>query len=148
MKNLCTYHYIAKFDEYMSRCDVREDEGTTLSHFRAGLREDLRRELILRRIYTIHDAYEMVQNYDSFSSQKRFEPNSRATTFHKPASSQTTPARVNSRFDKGKLAYRLDIECFNCHQYGHMKSQCPKRSLHIGNEDHQDSNVRSRRYRG
>ena len=21
-----------------------------------------------------------------------------------------------------------------------MKSQCPKRSLHIGNEDHQDSN--------
>ena len=84
--------YIAKFDEYMSRCDIREDEGITLTLFRAGLREDLRRELILRKIYTIHDAYEMVQNYDSFSSHKRFEPNSRATTFHKPASSQTTPA--------------------------------------------------------
>jgi len=134
--------YIAKFDEFMSRCDIQEDEGMTLSRFRAGLRGELQRELILREIYTIHDAYEMVQNYESFSSQKRFEPNPRATTFQKPASSQTTPARVNSGFDKRKSVYRSDIECFNCHQYGHMKSQCPnpKRSLHIGSDDHQDNN--------
>ena len=52
--------YIAKFNEYMSRCDVREDEVITLSRFRAGLRGDLQRELILRKIYTIHDAYELV----------------------------------------------------------------------------------------
>ena len=79
--------YIVKFDEYMSRCDVREDEVITLSHFRACLRGDLQRKLILRKIYTIHDAYEMVQNYESFSSHKRFEANSRATIFHKPSSS-------------------------------------------------------------
>ena len=48
--------YIAKFDEYMSRCDIREDESVTLSRFRVGLREDLQRELILRKIYTIDDA--------------------------------------------------------------------------------------------
>ena len=40
--------YIAKFDEYMSRCNVMEDETLTLSQFRSGLREDLKRELILR----------------------------------------------------------------------------------------------------
>ena len=45
--------YIAKFDEYISRCDVMEDETLTLSRFRSGLREDLKRELILREIYTI-----------------------------------------------------------------------------------------------
>ena len=73
--------YIAKFDEYMSRCDIREDEGMTLSRFRAGLRGELQRELILRKIYTIHDAYELVQNYDSFSTQKCFELNSRVTLF-------------------------------------------------------------------
>ena len=123
--------YIAKFDEYMFRCDIREDEGMILSCFRAGLRGELQRKLILREIYTIHDAYELVQNYDSFSNQKRFEPNSKATTFHKPTSSQTTPARVNSGFDNGKLAFKSDIQCFNCHQYGHMKSQYtnPKHSL-------------------
>ena len=74
----------------------------TLSRFRAGLREDLRRELVLREIYTIHDAYEMVQNYDSFGSHRRVEPNPRATTFHKPSSSQPTPARVNPGIDKEK----------------------------------------------
>ena len=52
--------YIAKFDEYMSRCDVMEDETLTLSRFKSGLREDLKRELILREIYTIQDAFEMV----------------------------------------------------------------------------------------
>ena len=85
----------------------------------------------------------MVQNYDSFSSQKCFEPNSRATTFHKLTSSQTTPAWVNSEVDKGKSVYKSNVECFNYHQYGHMKSQCPhpkQRPLHIGSEDHQDSN--------
>ena len=59
---------IAKFDEYMSRCDVMEDEVLTLSRFKSGLREDLRRELILREIYTIQDAYKMVQNFDSLST--------------------------------------------------------------------------------
>ena len=59
--------YIAKFDEYMSRCDIREDESVTLSRFRASLRDELKKELILREIYTIHDAYELVQNYDSFN---------------------------------------------------------------------------------
>ena len=76
----------------MSRCDIREDESVTLSRFRAGLRDELKRELILREIYTIHDAYELVQNYDSFNIQKHFKPNSRANTFPIPASSQTTPA--------------------------------------------------------
>ena len=60
--------YIAKFNEYMSRCDILEDESVTLSRFKAGLRGDLQRELILREIYIIHDAYEMVQNYDSFNT--------------------------------------------------------------------------------
>ena len=83
--------YIAKFDEFMSRCDIREDEVVTLSRFRAGLRGELQRELILREVYTIHDAYELVQNYESFNSQKRFKPHSRVNTFHKPASSQITP---------------------------------------------------------
>ena len=55
--------YIAKFDEYMSRCDVMEDEVLTLSRFGSGLREDLKRELILREISTIQDVYEMVQKF-------------------------------------------------------------------------------------
>ena len=74
------FEYITKFDEYMSWCDVVEDEVITLSRFRAGLREDLRWELIFREIYTIKDAYEIVQNYDSLGNHRHFESNSKDTT--------------------------------------------------------------------
>ena len=83
--------YIAKFDEYMSRCDVLEDETLTLSRFRSGLRDYLRKELILREIYTIQDAFEMVQNYDSLSSHpRRFDSNPRTNSNYK-----TNPSPVN-----------------------------------------------------
>ena len=122
--------YIAKFDEYMSRCDVMEDETLTLSRFRSGLREDLKRELILREIYTIQDAFEMVQNFESLNTQpRRFDPTSRSTTFPKPVSNQSNPTRVNSEISKGKSAYRPDIICHECKKPGHYRSQCPQRAL-------------------
>ena len=33
--------YIAKFDEFLSRCFLQEDEHVVLSRFRARLKEDL-----------------------------------------------------------------------------------------------------------
>ena len=107
--------YIAKFDEYMSRCNVMEDEILTLSRFRSGLREDLRKELILREIYTIQDAFEMVQNYDSLNTQpRRFDSNPRTNSNYKSNPSPVNPTRVNSEISKGKSTYRPDIICHEC----------------------------------
>ena len=125
--------YIAKFDEYMSRCDVMEDEVLTLSPFRSGLREDLRRELILREIYIIQDAYEMVQNFDSLSTQsRRFESITRTPSYKKFTTSPATSSKFNSELNKGKTIYKSDIVCHHCHKPGHIKSQCPQRTLIIG----------------
>ena len=44
--------YISKFDEFFSRCDLQEDEQVILSRFKAGLKEELQRELLLREITT------------------------------------------------------------------------------------------------
>ena len=68
--------YIAKFDEFLSRCQVREAEAVVLSRFRAGLREDLQRELILRGVNSLFLAYQMAQDIENFSrtSYKRYEP--------------------------------------------------------------------------
>ncbi len=41
-----------------------EDESVTLSKFRRGLNENLRRELIVRDITTLDQAYNFVQNYE------------------------------------------------------------------------------------
>ena len=46
------------------RCTVREDEVVTLSRFRKGLNDNLRREVMLRGVYTLDEVYTRVQNYD------------------------------------------------------------------------------------
>ena len=56
--------YVALFDEYKMRCAAREDEVMTLSRFRKDLNDDLRREIVLRGVSTLDEAYTLVQNYD------------------------------------------------------------------------------------
>ena len=82
--------YISKFDEFLSRCDLQEDEQVILSRFRDGLREDLQRELLLREISTLPHAYQMAQEVDRFTRApaKRFEPPSRLTPSVRPPLNQ------------------------------------------------------------
>jgi len=53
---------VAQFDEHRTRCAVREDEVVTLSRFQKGLNDDLRREVVLRGVSTLDEAYTLVQN--------------------------------------------------------------------------------------
>ncbi|GFY91041.1 hypothetical protein Acr_07g0012370 [Actinidia rufa] len=68
--------YVAQFEEYLMRCDIKEDERMILSRFRQGLNDDLRKELVLREVDTLDQAYTFVQNYEMVSKPsfgRRFE---------------------------------------------------------------------------
>ena len=54
--------YITKFDEFLVRCGENESDAVVLSRFCSGLREDLRRELFVLDIFTLEQAYQLVQN--------------------------------------------------------------------------------------
>ena len=58
--------YIEKFDEFMMRCDVVESEAVTLSRFRAGLREEIQRELFLREVQDLEHAYQIARDAERF----------------------------------------------------------------------------------
>ena len=49
--------YITKFQEYLMRCNITQSEAVLLSKFRHGLKEDIKRELYLRGIQDLEDAY-------------------------------------------------------------------------------------------
>ena len=51
--------YVAKFDEFLINCSTFNKEGHTqiLSRFRAGLREDLRVELLARGVTQLEKIY-------------------------------------------------------------------------------------------
>jgi hypothetical protein len=42
------------------RCAIREDEVMTLNRFRKGLNDDLIREVVLRDVSTLDEAYTLV----------------------------------------------------------------------------------------
>ncbi|GFS42491.1 hypothetical protein Acr_00g0080110 [Actinidia rufa] len=68
--------YVAQFEEYLMRCNIKEDERMTLSRFRHGLNDDLRKELVLREVDSLDQAYTFVQNYEMVSKPsfgRRFE---------------------------------------------------------------------------
>jgi hypothetical protein len=103
--------YISRFDEFLSRCDLREEESVILSRFRAGLREDLQRELFLRGVSTVQEAYELVQELDHYHKMppRRYDPAPRAQNSFQPPSHQvrhTPPVgqykAPNPYIDKGK----------------------------------------------
>ncbi|CAL9001147.1 unnamed protein product [Prunus brigantina] len=58
--------YIAKFEEFMLRCDIREDQRMTISRFRSGLRPELQRELIPHTVNTLERVFQMVQELEKY----------------------------------------------------------------------------------
>ena len=58
--------YIAKFDEFVMRCHLNEPEETILSRFRAGLREEIQKELYFREVTDLEQAYQIARTAEQF----------------------------------------------------------------------------------
>ena len=60
--------YIAKFDDLMIWCNVEEEPVATLARFKAGLRPEFQRELILREVTTLEKAYRYAANMELYTN--------------------------------------------------------------------------------
>ena len=102
--NKMVSEYIAKFDEFITRYNMDESETVTLSRFRAGLWENIMRELFLREVNDLEHAYQIARDCERFQRG----PTKITTPNPKPGSSQTNPGRPNPstpmthKEDKGK----------------------------------------------
>ena len=78
--------YVEKFDEFCSTLH-REGETQILSRFKAGLRDDLRIELLARGVNELEAAYALIQDLDSARTNHTFKSHDyRALVFrHSPS---------------------------------------------------------------
>ena len=60
--------YIVRFDDLMIRCNIDEEPVATLARFRAGLRSEYQRELVLHEVTTLEKAYCYTTNMELYSS--------------------------------------------------------------------------------
>ncbi|XP_035540116.1 uncharacterized protein LOC108983558 [Juglans regia] len=138
--------YVTQFDELRMRCHVVEDEAMTLSRFRQGLKDDLRRELVLRGVTTLDHAYSLVRDYESVMRTPYVRrgdnrpsitpaPTLSSKSLLGPPPSNVSPAWENK--DKSPETPRTSsrLQCFKCKGFGHISSNCPSRTLVI--EEHE-----------
>ncbi|XP_038985543.1 uncharacterized protein LOC120111737 [Phoenix dactylifera] len=148
--------YIAQFDEFMMRSNIAEDERMILSRFRRGLNDELRKELVLREVATLDQAYTFVQNYEQFSKSMfarrpdtRRVPTSAQPSGPRPPVGSVPPKPFSSppiqnRDIKGKEILgeppktSSRIQCFKCQGFGHVASQCANQTLVIDAHEQKD----------
>ncbi|VVA13184.1 Hypothetical predicted protein, partial [Prunus dulcis] len=130
--------YIAKFEEFMLRCDIREDRRMTISRFRSGLRPELQRELIPHTMNTLERVFQMVQELEKYlkSSNVVKQTDSQRSDCHVGTSvtpSSTTPTSTTNLV-KTAMGKRVLVDacggggtqrCYRCQGYGHFAVQCP-----------------------
>ncbi|KAI5347625.1 hypothetical protein L3X38_000512 [Prunus dulcis] len=117
--NMRVAEYIAKFEEFMLRCDIREDRRMTISQFRS------------------ERVSQMVQELDKYlkSSNVVKQTDSERSDFHVGTSvtpSSTTPTSTTNlvKTAKGK-GVLVDTRgggtqrCYRCQGFGHFAVQCP-----------------------
>ncbi|GFS39599.1 hypothetical protein Acr_00g0063910 [Actinidia rufa] len=134
---------VAQSEEYLMRCNIREDERMTLSRFRQGLNDNLRKKLG-REVDTIDQAYTFVQNYEIVSKPsfgRRFE--SRNTprppaTLPPSRPVPTTAPLLRDGKEKGILAespgMKSTLQCYKCQGCGHKAANCGNRTLFVNSQ--------------
>ena len=100
--------YIARFDDLMIRCNVDEEPMATLARFRAGLRPEYQRELVLQEVSTLEKAYRYTLNMELYATHAHKNhtpwiatlentryvptvPRNPLSTLQNPVTPQTTP---------------------------------------------------------
>jgi len=78
--------YIKKFDQFLVRYSENEYDAVVISRFHSGLKEDLRRELLVRDVSTLEQVIQLVQDLD----QLQFSSFPRRTSYRDNANKTTT----------------------------------------------------------
>ncbi|GFY87876.1 hypothetical protein Acr_05g0015150 [Actinidia rufa] len=124
----------------------------TLTRFRQGLNDDLRKELVLREVITFDQAYTFIQNFKLVSKPRfirRFEnwgtprppfpspqPKSISTNVHLP------------KENKGKSISWPRLQCYKCQGFGHIAAKCGNRILFADSHDqgHEGDDIEEQLY--
>ncbi|WJZ84476.1 hypothetical protein VitviT2T_004079 [Vitis vinifera] len=150
--NMPVVEYMQKFDELKTRSQIVEDHRQTLARFKAGLRSEIKRELLHQPLYSLEHTFQVALDMEEYvghsfhrkpeamtmeSAQKKLHDTSQSMKpgsshpFNPPTGFKSSSSQVVD--PKGK-----SIKCFKFQQPGHIAYNCPKKNLHIGLEHEEE----------
>ena len=83
--------YISRFDDLMIRCNIDEEPMATLARFRAGLRSEFQRELVLHEVTSLEKAYRYTLNMEIYATHAQRDHTPWYTTTGNPRMAHTDP---------------------------------------------------------
>jgi len=107
--NQSAAEYIEIFDEFLTRCSgfVDESPTVTLSRFRSGLCENLRRKLFARGVCDLEHAYQIVRDLDVsrgsyFQDNLDYNSQSTKSSLEQSQYKKNSNRSIQKEDDKGK----------------------------------------------
>ena len=150
--NMSVAEHMHKYDELKTRSHRVEDSRQTLARCKAGLKPEIKRELLHQPLYSLEHAFQVALDMEEHvgylsnrrtgvvpleAAHKRHHDTSRDI---KPGSNHLSnpsigfkPSSFQMADPKGK-----GIKCFKCQQPGHMAYNCPRKNLHIDLESEEE----------
>jgi hypothetical protein len=148
--NLSVDEFTNKFHELSIRSRVSETDRQTIAWYKAGLREEIRRELFTVRLVSVEEAYQLalrVEQQRSILTRRTFQgwgnlpPRGSTTTQANSGGQERFSSKVGTEADrnvverddrKGKAVVnnrpeRGKEECYRCGGRGHYAVVCPTR---------------------
>ena len=143
--NMSVAEYMHKFDELKTRSRIVEDSRQTLARFKAGLKPEIKWELLYQPLYSLEHAFLValdMEEYVGYSSNRktRVVPLEAAHKRHhdtirdmKPGSNHLSNPSTGFKPSSSQMAdpKGKGIKCFKCQQPSHMAYNCPRKNLHI-----------------
>ncbi|KAL9438185.1 hypothetical protein AB3S75_023951 [Citrus x aurantiifolia] len=139
-KELSVEDYTAEFDNLMMKCDLVEAEEHTIARYLGGLKPEIGNVVQLQQYWTYSDVSRLAlkvekQQKDARGGGIRFtirDVNRGSGSVSKHNSGSNSTAKKITRIDIGEGSKQLasgsnasSRQCFKCHGYGHIASECP-----------------------
>ncbi|KAI9194147.1 hypothetical protein LWI28_003501 [Acer negundo] len=148
--------YMSVFDDLLIRCNIKEEPDVTVARFLNGLKFEVKSVVSIDNPKTLEDAYSKALEAEKYLRpypfrrppgdlrQTRPSPSEGSQSFnYRGVNTSTSNAHFDSRppiprdrpvFPSHVHPHNPNIECHHCYAKGHIASQCPQRTLIIGQE--------------
>ena len=126
--------YSAEFENLMIKGDLQEDEEQSIARYLAGLGFEISKTVQLQPFNTLQDVIKLALKVEALNkyevtTNRIKEGFIRSSTSRGPSSAKTTlKPQVKGVVHKPQQeSTSQSRQCFKCHGFGHIASECPNR---------------------
>ena len=136
-QNLTVEEYSAEFENLIIKGDLQEAEEQSIARYLSGLRLEISKTVQLQPYNTLQDVIklalkvEALNKYGGFTKNRIKEGFIKNSTSRGPSSAKTTlKPQVKGEVHKPQQESTSKLrQCFKCHGFGHIASECPNRRV-------------------